>query len=215
MVRAAVTHVPHARGVWRRSGDYATGWFSNAKPLRIVAPPPDVDVSFVYRRPGLLRVETSGFLYVDDGETAYLREPDGTVISAPSTRILLAGGPEKLLMAEIDTPMDRRRQATEATISEVELLGRRAWLAEARHGRFWVDDATGVLLRSEQGADAPGSPNSSSSTSTARSATPRWATTDSALRCRSRRGPRMTNRRLKNVPSYRPSRGGLSACGPT
>lgn len=149
-MRVAVTDVPHARGVWRRSGAYATGWFAYGRPLRALAAPSDIDVSFAYLRRSRARVEADGFLYVNDGETAFLRDPDGSVVSAPSDRILLVEGPEKLLLAEIEPRIPRSRDS-EPTVTEVELLGRRAWLAEAELGRFWVDDATGILLRREQG----------------------------------------------------------------
>lgn len=138
---------------YRAEKDQA-GWFSTARPLRIVAPAPDTELSFAYERPGRWRMESASFLYVDDGMTSWLREPGGGVASAPSGRILVLHSPRELLVPDIDRerpglPHLAPPPAMAPVISAGELLGRPAWIAETDSGRFWVDDATGVLLRRE------------------------------------------------------------------
>jgi len=103
VARTCVADVEYARGTWCRTAaekDRA-GWFSTARPLRVVAPAPDVEVSFSYERPGGWRMESASFLYVDDGTTSWLREPGGGVVSAPSGRILVLQSPRELLFPEI------------------------------------------------------------------------------------------------------------------
>ncbi len=152
----SVAAVEYASGTWRRTAaekDQA-GWFSTARRLRVVAPEPDTELSFAYERPGRWRMESASFLYVDDGTTCWLREPEGGVRSAPTGRILVLHSPRELLVPQIDRERPGLSQlapppATAPVISAGELLGRPAWVAETDSGRFWVDDATGVLLRTE------------------------------------------------------------------
>ncbi len=149
LARTAVADVDTARGRWRHSAHRSSyGWFSHAgPPLRAVTPPQDVEVDFVYQRPKAYRLEAStGFLYATDGTTAWLTEPDGEVVSAPASRILLIAGPEALLLPDLERLFPRRR-AHPTSVEASSLLGRRAWHARTDQAELWIDDETGVLLK--------------------------------------------------------------------
>ncbi len=48
VARTSVADVEYASGTWRRTAAEKdqTGWFSTARPLRVVAPAPDTELSF-------------------------------------------------------------------------------------------------------------------------------------------------------------------------
>lgn len=149
LARTAVADVDTARGRWRYSGHRSSyGWLFHAgPPLRAVTPPQDVEVDFICQRPKAFRLEAlTGFLYATDGTTTWLTEPDGAVVSAPASRILLTAGPEALLLPDLERLLPQRR-AQPTSVEASSLLGRRAWYARTDQAELWIDDETGVLLK--------------------------------------------------------------------